>query len=297
LEKISLPTHLHRFVHNPIDELVRILFDPLFDLLRGEIGTEIFEKRVSSEIELSFRELYRSGYEKWVALSLIKLLQADKLYQVTPRKFLSDYDRLFTGASSFEDKEEVPIPKESSCLSFKDRSTKTFIAPDFIVHLAKVDKNVAFRSEIGLAFASASNATEAREWYNLSPIEVFTSGLTLVYISDNLGEISLVADVESICRPDLIIECEGNKDWYGVEIMESIKLQYNALKPILGMYIVTCEPMPERAYKELMLEKVSQAPGAAQEPVKRKEGIQLLTVGFDESRLEPIVNILRRPLK
>ncbi len=295
LEKISLAVNLHRFLHNPFDELVRELLDPLFDLLKGKIDVTAFEQVSSKKTRDSFRNLYRSGYEKWVALSLVELLEADKLFRVTPREFRSVYDRLFTGSASSI--EEVPVPEESSRLSLDRGLITTLKAPSFIVHSAKANKYVALGSEIGEALVTAENASEAREWYHLDSIAVFTSGSTLIYLADKPEEISLIADVKKICRPDLIIECEGNKDWYGVERMEKIKLQHNALKPILGTYVVSRKPMPEKAYKYLML-KESVSPTLGEEKPEqgdaRHTGIHILTVGFGQSKLAPIIDAFIR---
>ena len=295
LKRISLASQLHRFLHSPMDELERELFDPLFDLLKGKIDIETFEEVSSKKMRDSFRHLYRSGYEKWLALSLVELLEADKLFQVTPREFRSVYDRLFTGTSSSI--EEVPVPEESSRLSLDRGLTTTLKAPSFIVHSAKANKYVALGSEIGEALVTAKNTSEAREWYHLDSMPAFEPGSTLIYLADKPEEISLIADAKKICRPDLIIECEGNKDWYGVERMEKIKMQHNALKPILGTYVVTRKPMPERAYKYLM-PKESVSPTLGEEKPEqgdvRQTGIHILTVGFGQSKLAPIIDAFIR---
>ena len=297
LEKISLATQLRRFLQNPIDELVRELFDPLFDLLKGKVNIETFGERTSRNIEAAFRGLYHLGYEKWVALSLVKLLEADRLFQVTARPFISEQEETVMSAALIE--EEPPALSESKHLSFQGNSTATFIVPDLIIHSPMVSKYISLRSQMGEALAKATKFSEVREWYSLDSIGVFTSGLTLVYVAANFDEISLISDAKKICRPDLIIKCEGNKDWYGVKSIERIKQQHNALKPILGMYAVSREPVTEQAYKQLAPEQVLNAAESAQEQMpaqesqKQDESIHFLSVGFDQSKLEPIINIIR----
>jgi hypothetical protein len=273
LEKISLAASLHRFLHNPIDELVRGLFDPLFDLLKGRLGTEVFEQKVSKRLETSLRNLYFLGYDKWIALSLIKLLEADKLFCVTLRLIKSAEEEMIETEVK---EEEAPPPKESKSPSFDRTQERLFMIPDFIVHSTKADKYIALRSEMdeAEAIALASNASETREWYSLYSMPAFEPGLTLIYTADKAEEISLVADAKRICRPDLIIECRGGKDWYKKEGLEKVKLNNNILKPRLGSYIISREPVPKQYLEEL------------------EEGINMLTVSFEQSKLEPIISML-----
>lgn len=53
-------------------------------------------------------------------------------------------------------------------------------------------------------------------------------------------------------------------------------MQVFCLKPTLETYIVTKEPVPEQGYEEL------------------EEDIQILNVGFDQSKLEPIISVLMK---
>jgi len=294
LEKISIKAHLQRFLHDPLDELIRELSDSLFDLLKGKIDIETFEARALSNMGVSFRDLYHLGYEKWVALSLITLLEADKLFHVTVRKLRFDYDRLFAGVSSA--KEDVSVPIESKCLSSNHPLATTLIVPDFIVHSARLNRYFALRSEMGTPLMTAQNTIESREWYPLDSIRAFASGLTLVYLADKPEEVSLIADTEKICRPDLIIKCEENEDWHDGERMEKIKLQHNALNPILGTYIVSREPIPEQVYEKATQEEALVSTPAEKKPEQtntKQADIHILSVGFDKLKLQPVINQLK----
>lgn len=270
LESVSTSPSLHRFLHDPIDQLIRGLFNPLFDLLKGRIDVEKYEEGASRNIEASFRPLYQSGYEKWIALSLVKLLEANKSFQVIIED-VSVEDVLKSGGLV---EERVPAPEESKALSFKHDLEVGFIVPDIIVHSARVDRYIALSSEIGTAVATASDASEKREWLPLDSVVDLGSGITLVYVDDNPEELSLVADAQKICRPDLIIECMGLKELYEKERLDKVKLHHNSLKPRLGTYIVSKEPVPE------------------QEPEKQEVDIHILSVGFDQSKLKPIISAL-----
>ena len=137
-----------------------------------------------------------------------------------------------------------------------------------------MNKYIATRSQTGKPFGIATNTSEKREWYPLDSITALKPGLTLIYVSDNPEEISLVADAKRICRPDLIIECKVQRDWYEREGLEKVKFHHNSLKPRLGSHLVSSELVPEQVYEEL------------------GEAIHILNVGFDQFKLESIIRVL-----
>lgn len=275
LDDVLIATGLRRFLRNPRDGLIKGLFDPLFDLLKGKINAETFEQGVSRNIEAPFRDSYRSGYKKWLALSLVKLLEADRCLEASvPSVNLGpeDGDRGFYAS---HEEHLVPPPNESKHLSFKHEQSSTLTVPDFIVHSAKINRYVALRSEFrAIAVWTASDASEHREWYPLDCVVALRLGLTLIYVADNPEEISLVADAKKICRPELTIECREQKDWYEKEELEKIKLHHDVLKPRLGTYIVSREQVPDAG--------------------QIGDGIHILTVGFDQSKLEPVISSLMK---
>lgn len=216
LEGISASPSLHRFLHNPFDELIRELFDSLFDLLRGKIDIETFEKKGSRNVEAPFRKLYQSGYKKWIALSLVRLLEADKIFDVALRQPASK--EIIIGAH--RSSEQVSLPNEQKYLSFEHKSSPIFIVPEFIVHSAKINRYVSVRSEMGKAMWSTPSASDKREWYSLDALRekygsfVLNLDFIVIYIDDSPENLVLIADAKRICRPDLIIECREQMGWY-----------------------------------------------------------------------------------
>ena len=274
LDKISMSTKLHMFLHDPKNALMRELFDPLFHLLRGKIDVKTFEEEQSKNIENSFRNLYSTGYEKWVALSLVKLLEADRNFSISA-SFPSSRGIIHALGS----KHPVPRPQGSKVLSLEHEIPQAFIVPNFIVHSAKVGRYVAIGLEIGIAMWTASKVSKRREWYPLKSIREKYSLVDLkpdmiICVDERPEDVALIADSERICRPDLIIECMEQKDWYEKGDLEKAKLHHNVLKPRLGTFIVSRKPVPEQVHEKL------------------GDGIRLLTVGFDQSKLAPIINTL-----
>ncbi len=272
LEEVSNKKSLQRFLHDPVDGLANELFDQLYNLLKGKTNIKGFEVEAAKNTGTSFRALYRLGYEKWAALSMMKLLEPDKLFQVTPRPIGRSEHSLIAVQSGDNYTEQVPSPQVSKHLSFDHYFSALFTIPDFIVHSTKADKYIALRSEMNQSIANASNPSKNREWYPLDSIEL--SGFSLVYIADNPEDIALVADMKKICRPDLIIVCRGNKDWFEKEGLENIKLRHESLKPRLGTYIVSREPASEQVL------------------VSPCDTMYILSAGYDQPKLKPIVNAL-----
>jgi len=327
LAGISVSASLNRFLYDPTNGLVRVLFDPLFNLLKGEIDAETFEQVALRNIESSFGDLYQSGYEKWVALSLAKLLASDKAFDVpTEVHIVLDFE----GGKPFSISEEsVPEPKETKRLSLEHRGSATFIVPDFIVHSAKINRYVSIRTDLAEANWTARMVSDKREWHHLRSTMRQHTVITywpdlVIYIDDKPEDIGLVADFNRFCRPDIIVECMEHADWYQQGGLKRVKRNHDFLKPRLGSYIVSRLPVPEEAFNELIPELVAgelpaeheqvsgetaveqTAPGRAtegvsrlpvseqvpQEPEKQPLDIHILTVGFDQSKLEPIISIL-----
>lgn len=279
LDEVSMEVDLYRFVHDPRNQLMRGLLDPLFDLLKGKIDVETFDKEASGNIDVTFRNLYRTAYQKWVVLSLVKLLVADRSFDVSVPPLEMDET---TGQVIRIRPELVPElkPKESKRLSFKRELVCTFMVPDFIVHSTLINQYVAFRSDNATAMWTASEVSEKREWYPFDPIMTkytsITPGLALsIYVDDTPEDLALIADSERVCRPDLVLECMEQKDWYQKEGLEMVKIHHDILKPTLGTFIASEELVPEHTSEKLVEES------------------RLLIVGFDQSKLDSIIDVLK----
>ncbi len=269
LSDISMNPSLSRFLHDPLDQIRREVFDPLFDLLRGLIDITGFETKSTKSIRAAFWPLYRLGYEKWVILCLSGFLEPTKSFGFTMQDFaLADAHK-----SGGIIKGESPKPEESKRILFNYDMESSFIIPDLLFYSAKINKYVAIRSQIGEGIGTATNTYKSRNWYSLNSLATIRPNLTLVYIANNPEEISLVADAKVICRPDLLILCEAQSEMRHDQIFE-IQLQYENLKPALGAYIIT---------KGLL----SKQDGIG-------DGICFIDTGFEPSRLQPIISSLAK---
>lgn len=279
LEDVLMPGELERFLSDPTKQLVRDLFDPLFELLQEKIEQEEFEERAGKIVQESFQKLYQMGYIKWFVLSWIKNLDPEKIYHVplpqpSSKQMIFHRDRF---------KQNIPFPEETKFLGFEVGRRDVLLIPDFIVRSAKLEKYVAFRTEIGKALWRASFYSERREWF---PIESFVEdyGITemkpdlLLYIDDNLEDVALVSDCEKFCRPDLVVyfldqledveECRMHR-------MESMQAAHETLKPIKGTCVISKSHVPESLVKGL------------------DENIHVIHFGFNNLKWEILLDLLQ----
>lgn len=275
LEEITMATTIHTFLHSPMDAVIRALFNPLFDLLKGRIDIESLEQNSPRSISLLSQMYYQRGYEKWVVLSLVKLLAVDRLLQASPRRFSTASE----AATMIATRPEEPVPDyaESKQLLFKEPEPATLTLPDFIAHSQEVKRFIAVRSEFGKAMGINSEKSRKRHWLPVgSMVGDILPGLILLYTADKTDEISLVADADQLCQPDVVIKCQTQTGWYDKGGLTKAKRQHESLKPALGTFIVSRETVPEQAANEI------------------GEGINILRVGLGQDELRPIVNKLGR---
>ncbi len=296
---------LDRYLREPTKELTRELFTPMFDLVKGRISLEVFEQAGIRDIEPVIERSQRLGYAKWVALCLVKQLEADKVFAVTPPE-----SKLDGHGEPLCCEMAVAFPEELKYLTFEPGANHypPFITPHFIIHSAKLNKYVSFRSEMMKAEYISLNCSEKREWYRISSLvreykDALNNPSLLMYVSDELGDLALIADKDRMSRPDIIVDIREPGDWNELDTPVTAKL-YDVLNPSLGRYIISRNSLPEK----LAQQNEGEADGEQVEPGQIKEVVvkpivdaaesdgspsdQVIEVGYDESRLLPIVETL-----
>ncbi len=323
LESIDADASTKWFLLDPNDCLMRELFDTLFDLLKCKIDLGAFEQNATSVLEDRFTKLYRDGYKCWAIVSLLKLLSADKVYHI-PR---SDFDHdptLYQELPRGSREEDTPDTVETNKISLEHNHMFSFMVPKVLVNSTRLGLFAALGSDFNFNEARwrARKLGPGKEWYKVSEIkrEFGTGNIwpdLAIYTGANLKELVVIADYFQMARPDIIVEFREGKNWYEKEKLDIVRRNYNVLKPRLGSFVVCLEPVPEIAVKELEDKPVMQRvdTGATHEaaqpalqsvtreavtetPAQPSFNIRLLSVGYDLSKLEPIVGaILSSPLR
>jgi len=223
-----------------------------------------------SSINKEFAMLYQSGYEKWVSLSLIKLLEADELLQVILPE-LSLYDAHKSGGII---KENMPDPEKADKIIFEFAPNTACNIADWIVRSPKTGKYISSRSQFGEPFGIAANSSEKREWYPVESVQIPGEGILMMCQGGNAYEISLFSDAGKVCRSDMLLVCKPFEGWFEREEIDKIINCHKSLKPLLGTFVISMGSSPQVA------------------PEAQVEGITLLPVGLDENRLQPVIEAL-----
>ncbi len=317
LELIDVDPSTRWFLLDPNDGLTRGLFDTLFDLLKGKIDLAAFEQAASRGVTHEFARFYHQGYRYWVTLALLKLLSTDKVYHVPP----SDYDSDPGSHTTLTDgscEEIAPSAVEMDKISLEPSFMHSFMVPRIIGHSARLNLYTAFSPDFDYNVASwkVKNPDTELEWHEMAGIvrEFGEDKLwpdMAIYLGTNHERLTVTADYWRMARPDVTLEFREDQEWYEREGLEPVRRHYNVLKPKLGSFVVCLEPVPEAALKELEDKPEMQRvdTGATHEaaqlepqavagvaitgtPVQPSFDIHLLSVGYDLSKLEPIVETM-----
>ncbi len=280
LEDVLMPNDLKRFLHEPLNQLRREVFDSLFDLFCGKIDSQEFILETSLNLNQSFRQLCREGYKKWVSLALLNQFEPDQLYCVPLNKLGSKQVIKHPVMA----KESLPVPVKTKILTFEVGHRQSLLVPDAIIHSSRYNKYVSFRSNFIRALWNSNSHSPRREWYSIQSLIEKYGTITirpdlLIYIDDKLEDVSLVADNDRICRPDLIIGCiyelNADEEQLKDKVMET-KSSSQVLNPTNGSYIISRQKLPRNV------------------PDSAESGINFLEAELDEEKLNTIVKAIKK---
>jgi hypothetical protein len=302
LEALDAETSARFFLLDPGDGLVRGLFDPLFDLLKGKTNLAGFEQTATQILEHRLAKFSHEGYQDWAILSLLKLLATDRIYQAIGSKLgnnLDIDDSSHPGELDGSQEENVPDSAEVHNISFEHSLMSSFLVPKIIGHSTRLKLFIAFGFDFDFTEAGwrARKLSQELEWYKTQDILLEFGRGNLwpdlaIYTNTQREEIIVMADFFQIARPDIIVEFREKKDWYEKGGLELVKRHYNVLKPKLGSFVVCREAVPEDVLKEL--EPKSEPQPAAENSTPKTTAqpalnLHFLNVGFDIPKLEPII--------
>jgi hypothetical protein len=272
LNDIQLDDALQRFLHDPLSQLVRMLPDFLFDLLKGKVNDDEFYEISTRTLKLSFDNLNGMGYKRWTLLSLLKLLYADDLFQVgVERASFHDY----VANATYTLRKPSPLPETAKHIRNKYSSEVCFAVPDWIIHSGKVNAFVSSISKMSRPGAIATDKNPRRDWSRYLDLNILDGDMSLLYLSSDLNDISLVADQLYLCRPDILLITRISANWDDKD-REDIIAANQALNPALGTYVISKLPIP-----------VKDDDFASQR-------CHLMNIDFDQTRLEPIIDTLAK---
>jgi hypothetical protein len=262
VESILMPVDLFSFVHNPKEGLMRILYNRTFDLLQGKTTVEAFEEQSGIELRSVAAELFRLGYEQWVALVLIKLLDPDE-------SFLVDLDEDYK-----------PFLTELKTIAFgRQAHHPTMRIPEFVLHSRKLNKYVAVKMmlarEIETFVVPFKPAVRPKKKTGDTSFALDSRAMLLSFMPTR-DEIPIIADIYDLklTSPDWMMEYISESELEDPGALDQVKRNLHALKPRLGTCLVFVGGNLEA--------KLGNMP----------ENVRAISAGFDQSRFAPIVDSL-----
>jgi len=256
LEDINMEAGVKWFLSDPVDGLIRELYNPLFDLLKNLIDIEGFKQKAIKIISKYSERYYKRGYELWAIMSLIKLLDVTKVYTVMPEDAQTDPTIVEVDSDAGQVEAYVPRVEETKKIIFENVENCSFLTPRIIIQSKLLNRFIALRPGFYKAHWKALFLSENQEWFKIKNIYKDFGDRDLwpdlaIYVSYDLADLGLVADYHNIARPDVIIDINEQDDWFQGNSLASIKRHYDILKPKLGAFIVSRTPIPQSLVGEL----------------------------------------------
>jgi len=241
LAQVILPSVLQRFLQEPQNLLMGVLFHLLFDHLKGKLDAKEFETQALLHLQNRYAALYRAAYQKWITLALLNLLQVDRNYRVN----VPLLEINAKGPVARLDPAPAPLPEESQVIDYQTENTAAFWVPEIIVRSGKTNRFIAFRANLeNMIIAAAVLWTAAeheanRTWY---PFEMFKRSLELqsaelIFVHDHLEEAGLVADSKCLAQPDAVLEIM-RPDESLTDALQRVFLYKQQLKPKRGVFVI-----------------------------------------------------------
>jgi len=262
LEGVQMPMDLFSFVHTPSEGLMRILYNRVFDLLQGKTEIGAFEEQAVHDLRSVAAELYRLGYEQWAALVMIKLLEPDQAFFVDL------------------DDDYKPFLTELKSISFgRQAHHPTMRIPEFVLHSRKLNRLVAVKmalaGEIEGYVAPFKPAVRPRKKTGDTSFALDSRVMILSFMASP-EDIPVIADIYDLKlkNPDWMMEFISARELEDPWAMAQVKARVAAMKPQFGSCLVLID-----AGRELTPEEIP-------------EKVRVVSVGFDQAKLQPVVDSL-----
>ncbi|MBN1370152.1 MAG: hypothetical protein JW954_07960 [Dehalococcoidaceae bacterium] len=273
LEYISVTGEVDEFLTDPGQVTSRIVNSNLTDLVKGLTDCDSFEADTIVEVNARLEYLLGLSYEKYIVLTIINMLDVKEVLGVCLPKPTAHQLVKYSPVV----KKEPPRAIKTTILKLTDEQYPVLGIPDFIISASKSDKYLGFRSNFIRPHWFASEYNSKAEWCCINDIDsALSQELSLVFFDKSADGLAMIADAELIRRPDLVITCQAQKDWMNEKKIQKLNFQYNTIKPTQGFFVISKEPIDTGKLEGL------------------NKGIRVLEVGFDQSRLSPIINAMNQ---
>jgi hypothetical protein len=314
LESLVIAQSVMWFLNDPLDGLTRALSDPLFQVLKGESDSAAFAEKSRKLIDSGFNNFFSTGYRYWIELSLLNQLAPEKNYVVPAIDEIADALIGEGHENPGQHKALVPDAEQSKRLLLQQHPVVSFVVPKALVWSTRLGRYVAMHSEFVEPQWTAREISRNVEWLDytalkrdnglarIRPDQKLLPDLTKIlpdiafYLGDELFDVSLVADHSHILRPAVSVEVMEDPGWFEKGGLARIKLHHSVMKPEFGTFVICLAPPPQAAVDELAPKPapidLAVEATATVIPPEPPLDIHLVWVGFERSRLEPVIKAL-----
>jgi hypothetical protein len=264
LERIIMPLDLSTFLHEPQEGLTRVLYNRMFEFIQGKVTEDAFEKLAESDLRAGAADLFRLGYEWWAGLVFIKLLEPDEA-------LLVDLDDDYK-----------PILKEIRDISFgRQAHHPTMRIPEFVLHSRKFNRYVAVKAalarEIETFVVPFKPPVRPKKKTGDTSLALDSRVLFLSFLP-SAREIPVYADIYecTLTSPHWMIEYISGDELNDSTALAQVQRHLEAFKPKFGTCLVLIRP------------------GHEARPEGLPDSIRAVAAGFDQSKLQSVVDALPR---
>ena len=321
LEKIEVRSSIKEFLSDPIAHLTKLLYDPLFDLLMGKINPLKFEEMATSKLQLAFDSFFQQAYQSWIMLALMQLMVADEVYAVPSQinQYANECDSTITDSGGLP-KQMVPDAAQTRMFSLDSETFVSFLFPKVIVHSKLLNLFVSLVPDFRNVQFRLMYLNKNVEWLTLSALFPKIGPGKIwpdlgIYLAKETYDLVTVADNLYIARPDIIMHIEQEKDLREPGNPDMLKNRNEVFTPRLGSFVICPEIIPEasleifRQQLEPVLAQVKHGDtplttqsahdsenisGEVTPNAAPQRNIEILCVGYDPAKLEPVANAILR---
>jgi hypothetical protein len=318
LKTIEVVSNSNWLTTDPVNGLTRKLFDTLFDLLVNKIDVVKFEEKCASIVESSYKADFIKGYQHWVLMSLVRLMEPDRAFTVPVITQAID-----PGLNDAETRpgwvtDDVPDLVAAEVIPLSISQYTPFLVPKIILHSNLLQTFASVCNDLHDVYRKARSLSKKVEWYKVEDVQQELLGTTkwpdmAIYIGETSEELRVVSDYTHTARPDIIVAIMESGGWFEAGKMETVRHHNRTFKPRLGSFVVCREAfvppapaisatvetsIPAEPVQIDMNQPVANAEVAKAEEAKADEvppvpeDIHILNVGFEANELRPIINAI-----
>ncbi|GEM_PF-1558722 len=315
LEELEIRSTIRGFISDPMANSVKLLFDPLFDLLMGKIGLAAFEEVSNTKLKMSFDTFFQHANQSWVMLSLLKLLDPDEVYVVPPplNELANEFDSVINDSGGMT-KQMPPDTIQSNRISFNTATFASFMFPKVIVHSKLLNLFVSIASDFRNVPIRVVYLNKNVDWLPLMGVYQTVGNTKIwpdiaIYMANQPNDLVLVSDNQYIAVPDIIMSIEGETRLRETSTREILNKQDQAFKARVGNFVISPDMIQDADLADLTQQlkprganieapaepaetssanKAASAPAEKPPDIAPQRGIDILSVGYDETKLGPI---------